>query len=66
MTIDELSRDQLLELKQDYLAERNAAKGEGTSYGELADADVLVGDDELRAAYEGTEFTEGDFNCSAS
>lgn len=66
MTLDELSEDQRLELKQRILAERNEHLGEGTSYGELADADELVDDEVLEAEYGGTEFSPDDFACTAS
>ena len=66
MTFDELSKEQKLELKQRLLVERNEQKGEGTSYGELADADGLVDDRTLEEAYGGTEFSPDDFACSTS
>lgn len=66
MTFDELSEEQKLELKQRILTERNEQRGEGTSYGELADADELVDDEALEAEYGGTEFSPDDFSCSAS
>ena len=65
MTFDELSEEQKLELKQHILTERNEQRGEGTSYGELADADELVNDETLEAEYGGTEFSPDDFSCSA-
>lgn len=66
MTFDELNEDQRLELKQRILTERNEQKGEGTSYGELADADDLVSDEDLKDWYGGTEFSPDDFMCSTS
>ena len=64
MTFDELNEDQRTELKQHVLMERNEHIGEGTSYEELALADDLVSDEDLRELYEGTEFSEDDFVCS--
>ena len=66
MSFDELNDGQKLELKQRILEDRNERKGEGTSYGELANADELVDDEELEAEYGGTEFSPDDFSCSAS
>ena len=63
MKVTDLNREQILELKQRILEESNEAYGEGTSYGELADADTLVSNDEVIAAYRDTEFTPEDFNC---
>lgn len=64
MTFDELNEDQRVELKQHIIMERNEHIGEGTSQGELALADDLVSDEDLRELYEGTEFSEDDFVCS--
>lgn len=66
MTFDELNGDQRLELKQRILTERNEQRGEGTSYGELADADELVSDEDLKDWYGATEFSPDDFMCSCS
>lgn len=66
MTYDELNGDQRTELKQCILMERNERRGEGTSYGELADADDLVSDEDARSWSEGMEFSEDDFCCSAA
>lgn len=65
MKLSDLSSEQKLELKQNLLEKKNEAKGEGTSYGELADADQLVTDAELEAEYGNTEFTDDDFCCTA-
>ena len=66
VTFDELSEEQKLELKQRILTERNEQRGEGTSYGELAEADTLVSDEDARDWAEGMEFSPDDFSCSAS
>lgn len=65
MTVQELNRDQLIELKQAYITEKNDEVGEGTSWGELADADELVSDKEIFAAYECYDFGNDDFFCTA-
>lgn len=66
MTFDELNNDQRIELKQSILTCRNEAMGDGTSYEELANADDLVSDEDLRDWYGSTVFSEDDFLCSAN
>ena len=61
MTLKELNSDQRLQLKQDILTRRMDEKGESPSYGELADADRLVSDQELEAEFGNTEFVPDDF-----
>ena len=58
MNVHELSREQLTQLKEHYY---NARHPEGVSYGELADIDELVSDDEVFTEYEGIEFVPDDF-----
>lgn len=66
MTVQDLNRDQLVELKQDFLDEcLQASENRSPSYEELADADTIVPDDVVFAAYEGCEFSNDDFICSA-
>ena len=60
MRLDELTREQKVELKQNLLTERLG----DPSYGELADADELVSDDELKEKFGGTVFTPDDFMSS--
>lgn len=62
MRLGELNDEQKLELKQSVLDARNEERGEGTSYGELADAGELVSDAELEDSFGGTEFSEDDFS----
>ena len=57
MTFSELTQDQKIKLKQDYLTNKKP----NVSYGELADADELVSDAELEAEYGGVSFTPDDF-----
>ena len=61
MTLKELNSEQRLQLKQDMLTRRMDEKGESPSYGELADADRLVSDQELEAEFGNTEFVPDDF-----
>ena len=58
MTVKELNRAQLLQLKANYYEEHHP---EGVSYGELADIDNLVSDEEVVEAYDGVDFVEDDF-----
>jgi len=60
MTIKDLSVEQKLELKQNFLTKDN-----DVSYGELAHADELVSDEELEEEYGNVEFTNDDFFCTA-
>ena len=62
MKLKDLNGDQRLQLKQRILTDRMDAKGESPSYGELADADTLVTDEELEAEFGDTEFVPDDFS----
>ncbi len=62
MKLKDLNDDQRLQLKQDLLSRRMDEKGESPSYGELADADTLVTDEELEAEFGDTEFVPDDFS----
>ena len=57
MGVKDLTREQLIELKQRYYTERN----ENVSYGELADIDNLVSDNEIFEEYGHITFVEEDF-----
>ena len=65
MTVYDLNRDQLVELKQHVLTEQADLRGEGISYGELAEADNLISDAEIYELYAGTNFVPDDFFCTA-
>ena len=65
MTVYDLNRDQLVELKQHYLTEQMDARGESPSWGELADADDIISDEEIYNEYAGYEFGSDDFSSSA-
>ena len=74
MDVLELSRDQLIELKQNYLTQ---LADEGSyaevldvdynepSYGDLTNADEIVPDDVIFHEYEGIDFVPDDFFCTA-
>ena len=74
MTVKELNKEQMLELKQRYL---EMLADEGTfaevmnrdydepSYWDLANADDIVPDDIIFTHYEGTHFVPDDFFCTA-
>ena len=62
MKLKDLNDDQRLQLKQELLRRRLEEKGEGISYGELADVDTLVTDEELEAEFGDTEFVPDDFS----
>lgn len=58
MGLDELSRDQIVQLKQSMLEE---VLGEEPSWYDLAMADDIVSDEKLEEEYGVTHFVEGDF-----
>ena len=57
MSVYELSKNQLIELKQNYLCEVQ----KNVSYGELCDADNIISDEEIFNEYGNVEFSEDDF-----
>lgn len=61
MTLEELNRDQIIQLKQAYYTRKMEDAGQGVSYGELAMIDELVTDQELEDEYSGTTFVPDDF-----
>lgn len=74
MDVTELSREQLVELKQSYLCSL-ADSGDyevfdvryiGVSYSDLVNADDIVPDDVVFDNYSGVVFCDDDFNCSAN
>ena len=75
MTIKELSKDQLHELKERYLmkladedtfAEVMGVDYDAPSYGDLANADEIVPDDVIEREYESVCFVDDDFFCAAN
>ncbi len=62
MTVSELNADEMTMLKQNYLTERLIeVEGRTPSWGELADADDIVGDQLIFEAYADFEFSKDDF-----
>lgn len=57
MELKNLSKEQIIQLKQRLYCERN----ENVSYGELVDIDNLVSDDEVKNEYGDIMFVEEDF-----
>lgn len=62
MTIKELTREQIIQLKCSLLDLINTEKGKGTSYEELAKADSLISDKEVFEYYDGVNFVPDDFS----
>lgn len=65
MTVYDLNRDQLIELKEHMLTERYDERGESPSWGDLAEADDIISDEEVFEEYGGTQFSMDDFFCTA-
>ncbi len=66
MTVSELNRDQMIELKQNYLSELvDKTEYRCLSYGELAAADEIVSDAKIFWLYDCYDFSEDDFSCTA-
>lgn len=57
MKLQDLNREQIIQLKQNLCCEKN----ENASYGELAEIDNLVSDEELKKEYGDTYFVDEDF-----
>jgi hypothetical protein len=57
MTVRDLNRNQLSELKANYLNEKNSS----VYWSEICDADSLVSDEQVMNEYKDTEFSEDDF-----
>lgn len=65
-TVYEITPDELFELKQVYLDERNEKEGNCTSWNELANADTLVSDKEIFQHYHNFTFCADDFFCNCN
>ena len=61
-SVKELSREELIELKQSYYT----GKHKNVSWGELAEIDNLVSDEEIFKEYADTEFVDEDFFVNSS
>lgn len=65
MTVRQLNRDQLTELKQRMVSDEiYDTEGRTASYGELAEAES-VPDEKVFERYEGIRFSNDDFFCTA-
>ena len=62
MTVYELNREQIIQLKESILIERMNLDGDTPSWFELADVDNIVSDDDVQERYSGTEFYISDFS----
>ena len=65
MKVFELTRDQLIELKQRMLFARLDKVGRCPSYGEIADVDDNISDEPVYEEYADTIFSMDDFFCTA-
>lgn len=63
-SVKELNRDELIELKQNYLCELYDNENKCPSWGELFEADEIIPDNEIYARYDCYAFTENDFFCN--
>lgn len=61
MTTYDLSQNQMIQLKGDYLCDIMNERGEQPTWGELAFADQLVDDEVIHDYYAGTIFSDDDF-----
>lgn len=61
MGVRELSREELIELKQNFYCNE---LGNNASYGELADIDNIVTDEEIFNFYDYVDFVKDDFFCN--
>lgn len=66
MKLNELNREQVLELKRNYVSKKMEEAGECADMMELMDADDNVSMEDLTAEYGDTEFVPEDFACSAT
>lgn len=64
MTVRELNREQIIQLKQAYLCEEFDERGLTPSWGELAEVDTTISDEVLFERYEDYDFVEEDFISS--
>lgn len=63
MTVKELNREQLNELKQNYATQLAEYKGDEISYGELVESENIP-DEVIFNHYDGISFTSEDFFCN--
>lgn len=65
MTVHELSREQLQELKQWHYMHHKFGKSIDVSWKEMAFIDNYVTDEEIFEQYNGTSLIDDDFGCTA-
>lgn len=65
MSVHDLNRNQLDELKGHYITEMAQLEDRCPSWGELADAQVTVSDETIYKIYADISFTPDDFICTA-
>ena len=63
MIVYELNRDQLIELKQQYMMQEMDEHGETPSYEDLAEADDVYSDEYIQSMYAHVDFVPDDFAC---
>lgn len=65
MSLWELTREQIIELKMNYMCNYLLNKYDRTpSYGEMSEADKLISDDTIIREYGDYSFSNDDFCCS--
>ena len=60
MSVKELNRSQLIQLKVGILFEQFAERDKTLSWEDIANADILISDETVFEEFAGTEFSEGD------
>jgi hypothetical protein len=60
MSVKELNRSQLIQLKVGILFEQFAEQDKTPSWEDIAGADILISDETVFEEFAGTEFSEGD------
>lgn len=65
MKVQELNREQLTELKQDYLLRKMEKDNKSPSFGELVNINSLVSDQEVFTFYSDFDFVNDDFFATA-
>lgn len=61
MTVQELNREQLQQVKVNYYTNDCNEPSGPLSYGEIMDIDNIISDEEIYEAYAGVDFVEDDF-----
>ena len=65
MTVRELNRDQLNELKEAFVTMEAENNKESVGYADLIEAHDRISDEEVFEYFDGTIFSNDDFLCSA-